>query len=71
MADKKLKRLVSPPVLVTNLETEESIQLKFTAPPPGTYSYTVVVKSDSYLDMDTVSNLKVSHSVSKIVHLFL
>ncbi|GAV08619.1 hypothetical protein RvY_18284 [Ramazzottius varieornatus] len=58
LADKKLKRLVSPPVLVTNLETEESIQLKFTAPSPGTYSYTVVVKSDSYLDMDTVSNLK-------------
>lgn len=60
ISDKKNRRVISPPILVTNLETEESVQLKFTAPQPGTYNYSVIVKSDSYLDMDTVSYLKVS-----------
>ncbi|XP_055357996.1 translocation protein SEC63 homolog [Paramacrobiotus metropolitanus] len=58
LVDKKKRRLVSPPMLVTNLVSEESVQLKFTAPSPGTYNYSVVVKSDSYLDVDTVTNLK-------------
>ncbi|OQV17240.1 Translocation protein SEC63-like protein [Hypsibius exemplaris] len=69
LADKKNRKLVSAPLLVTNLVAEESVQLKFTAQAPGTYNYTVVVKSDSYLDMDTISNLKFEVREAKEVDL--
>ena len=37
------------------------MQLKFTAPEkPGTYQYTVVVRSDSYVDFDSHKYFKVS-----------
>ena len=59
LADKKKRSFVSPPVIMRNVVKEESLQLKFTAQLPGAYNYTVIVKSDSYLDCDTMTNLKV------------
>lgn len=51
VVDRKRMSLVTAPLLVTSLVDTEEIELKFTAPPrPGTYSYTVIVRSDSYVD---------------------
>lgn len=51
LVDKKKFALVTAPVLVTSLVDVEQIELKFTAPiKPGSYNYTIVVRSDSYVD---------------------
>lgn len=51
VVDRKRFALVTAPLLVTSLVDSEELELKFTAPTrPGSYSYTVVVRSDSYLD---------------------
>lgn len=61
LADKKKHALASIPVLMTNLTNKEEIELKFTAPPkPGVYQYSVIVRSDSYVDFDVSKPLKVS-----------
>lgn len=49
MKNKKREALTTAPLLVTNLVDTEEIELKFTAPAPGVYTYTVVVRSDSYV----------------------
>lgn len=51
VVNRKQLALVTAPLLVTNLVDTEEVELKFTAPlSPGSYSYTIVVRSDSYLD---------------------
>lgn len=61
LADKKRQALTSIPVLMTNLVEKEQVELKLTAPTkPGVYQYQVVVKSDSYVDVDIVKMIKVS-----------
>lgn len=51
IVDRKRFSLVTAPLLVTSLVETEELELKFTAPTrPGSYSYTIVVRSDSYLD---------------------
>lgn len=51
VVDRKRFSLVTAPLLVTGLLDTEEIELKFTAPHrPGVYSYTIVVRSDSYVD---------------------
>ena len=65
MADKKRQALTSIPVLMTNLIEKEQVELKLTAPTkPGVYQYQVVVKSDSYIDVDVVKMIKVSNIYS-------
>lgn len=60
LSDHKKRALTSIPVLLTNLVDTESIDLKLTAPPkPGVYQYSVVVRSDSYIDLDIVKTIKV------------
>jgi translocation protein SEC63 len=50
IVDRKRFALVTAPLLVTNLVDTEEVELKFTAPNTGVYSYTIVVRSDSYVD---------------------
>jgi translocation protein SEC63 len=61
VADKKNHLLITAPVQVCSLKHEESVQLKFSAPPkPGVYQYSVVLRSDSYMDFDQTQFIKVS-----------
>merc|ERR1719510_2921454 len=59
ISDRKNHMLVTPPQHVTNLVEQEEVELKFTAPPkPGHYSFTVSVRSDSYLGVDVAQDIK-------------
>jgi translocation protein SEC63 len=61
LSDHKKRALTTIPVLLTNLVDTESIDLKLTAPPkPGSYQYSVVIRSDSYIDFDIIKTIKVS-----------
>ncbi|RWS01622.1 Translocation protein SEC63-like protein [Dinothrombium tinctorium] len=66
LADRKKHTLTTIPVLLTNLVDEEEVELKFTAPPkPGICSYSVIVRSDSYLDVDVIKNIKLDVKEAK------
>ncbi|KAI1286775.1 Translocation protein SEC63 -like protein [Halotydeus destructor] len=66
LADKKRHALTTVPVLMTNLVDSEEIELKFTAPPkPGVYNYSVVVRSDSYIDCVIEKNIKLDVKEAK------
>ncbi|KAI0226507.1 J domain-containing protein [Lamellibrachia satsuma] len=68
VADKKNQLLISAPLQVCSLKSEEEIQLKFSAPlKPGIYHYTVVLRSDSYLDFDQSQNIKLDVKEAKKV----
>uniref|UniRef100_A0A1A9VMT7 J domain-containing protein n=1 Tax=Glossina austeni TaxID=7395 RepID=A0A1A9VMT7_GLOAU len=59
ICDRKSRTLLTAPYYVTNLVEREEIQLKFTAPRwPGVYTFTVCLRSDSYLGMDQQQELK-------------
>ena len=61
LSDRKRHALISVPYLMTNLVDKEEVELKFTAPPkPGQYTYSVIVRSDSYVDFDISKIIKVS-----------
>lgn len=60
LSDRKRHALISVPYLMTNLVDKEEVELKFTAPAkPGQYSYSVIVRSDSYVDFDISKMIKV------------
>ncbi|XP_042908617.1 translocation protein SEC63 homolog isoform X4 [Parasteatoda tepidariorum] len=70
VSDKKKHSLITAPYLVTNLVSKEKIELKFTAPPrPGIYTYSVIVRSDSYLDCDVLKTIKLDVKEAKEVDL--
>lgn len=59
ICDRKSRTLLTAPYHVTNLVDHEEIQLKFTAPRwPGIYTFTVCLRSDSYVGMDQQLDLK-------------
>ncbi|VDN50841.1 unnamed protein product [Dracunculus medinensis] len=59
LIDKKVRKLVVPAVHCTTLVDEQSIEIKFGAPQQkGIYFYTLLVKSDSYVDCDYSVDLK-------------
>nr|XP_014095299.1 translocation protein SEC63 homolog [Bactrocera oleae] len=59
ICDRKSRSLLTAPYHVTSLVDKEEIQLKFTAPRwPGLYTFTVCLRSDSYLGMDQQQELK-------------
>merc|ERR1719384_1598835 len=59
ISDRKNHALITPPIHVTGLVEREEVELKFTAPAkPGHYSFTVAVKSDSYLGVDVTQDIK-------------
>jgi len=66
LADRKKHALTSVPVLMTNLVDKEEVELKFTAPPkPGVYTYSVIVRSDSYVDFDVSKSIKLDVKEAK------
>lgn len=59
ICDRKTHSLVTPPYHLTNLVDEEEVELKFTAPgKPGHYGFTVMVRSDSYIGVDLMDDIK-------------
>uniref|UniRef100_A0A0N5A8A2 J domain-containing protein n=1 Tax=Syphacia muris TaxID=451379 RepID=A0A0N5A8A2_9BILA len=59
LIDKKLKRIVLPGVHCTTLVDEQTVEIRFPAPQEkGIYYYTLLVKSDSYMDCDYSLDLK-------------
>lgn len=59
ICDRKSHTLLTAPYYVTNLVDHEDVQLKFTAPRwPGVYTFTVCLRSDSYIGMDQQLDLK-------------
>ncbi|XP_066991282.1 translocation protein SEC63 homolog [Anabrus simplex] len=59
ISDRKSHTLLTSPYHVTALVEEEEIQLKFTAPRwPNVYTFTVCLRSDSYLGFDQMHDIK-------------
>lgn len=59
ISDRKSRTLLTSPCHVTALVDKEEVQLRFTAPRwPGLYSFTVCLRSDSYLGFDQTQELK-------------
>ncbi|XP_043260780.1 translocation protein SEC63 homolog isoform X1 [Colletes gigas] len=59
ICDRKSQTLLTPPNYVTSLAHFEEVQLRFTAPRwPGVYTFTVCLRSDSYLGFDQAQNIK-------------
>lgn len=66
LCDRKRHSLITDPYLVTNLVKKEEVELKFAAPKkPGIYTYSVMVRSDSYLDFDIVKTIKLDVKEAK------
>jgi translocation protein SEC63 len=61
ISDRKSRTLLTSPYHVTALVEEDEVQLKFTAPRwPGVFTFTVCLRSDSYLGFDQTHDIKVS-----------
>merc|ERR1712203_1059466 len=59
ICDRKTHSLITPPYHLTNLVNNEEVELKFTAPSKeGIYNFTVCVRSDSYLGVDLLEDIK-------------
>jgi translocation protein SEC63 len=59
ICDRKSRTILTSPYHVTALVEQEEVQLKFTAPRwPGVYTFTVCLRSDSYLGFDQMHDLK-------------
>ncbi|CAH1183103.1 unnamed protein product [Phaedon cochleariae] len=59
ICDRKSKTLLTAPYHVTSLVEKEIVHLKFTAPiRPGVYSFTVCLRSDSYIGFDQQKDIK-------------
>lgn len=59
ICDRKSQTLLTTPIHVTSLAQFEEIQLRFTAPRwPGLYTFTVCLRSDSYLGFDQAQDIK-------------
>lgn len=66
VVSKKTNELQTPPQQITSLKEQEEVMLKFTAPEkPGCYQYSVVVRSDCYVDIDTNKMFKVNVTEAK------
>merc|ERR1719433_1530453 len=59
ISDRKTHSLITPPYHLTSLVNQEEVELKFTAPRrEGIYNFTVCVRSDSYLGVDLLEDIK-------------
>lgn len=66
VVSRKTNALMTPPQQITGLKETDEIQLKFTAPEkPGCYQYTVVIRSDSYVEFDVTKTFKVNVTEAK------
>jgi len=58
--------LISAPVYLCTLKNNEEIEVKFSAPKtPGHYVYSVILRSDSYFDVDVMENLSLDVQAAK------
>ncbi|KAK2154638.1 hypothetical protein LSH36_262g02034 [Paralvinella palmiformis] len=61
IADRKNLVLMSAPIHICSLKDFEEFQLKFSAPlRPGNYTYSVILRSDSYVDFDILKTIKLA-----------
>lgn len=59
VCDRRNHGLVTAPLQVTDLRSQRQVELKFTAPrKPGLYTFTVCLRSDSYLGFDQSKDFK-------------
>ncbi|GFQ78927.1 translocation protein SEC63 homolog [Trichonephila clavata] len=66
LCDRKRHSLITDPYVVTNLIKKEEVELKFAAPQkPGIYTYSLMVRSDSYLDFDIGKTIKLDVKEAK------
>lgn len=60
ICDRKSHTLITTPIHVTGLVDREEVQLRFTAPSwPGLYTFSVCLRSDSYLGFYQTQDIKV------------
>lgn len=68
MWDKKQRRLVCPTVACKTLVDEQTVEMRFSAPPvKGTYNFQLSVRSDSYMDCDYNKDIKLEVKEAKEV----
>lgn len=68
VADRKHYSLISAPVYLCTLKDKEEIEVKFSAPKtPGHYVYSVILRSDSYFDVDVMEDLRFDVKEAKAV----
>ncbi|XP_046849688.1 translocation protein SEC63 homolog [Xenia sp. Carnegie-2017] len=67
VCDRKKQEITTAPTQVVNLKDVETVKLQFQAPEKcGHYSYTAVVRSDSYMDVDVSKLFKIEvHEAKK------
>ncbi|XP_062601952.1 translocation protein SEC63 homolog isoform X4 [Saccostrea cucullata] len=68
VSDKKSHMLITAPVQILTLKDTEEMTLKFSAPhKPGLYTYTVVLRSDCYVDFDQSKNIRLDVKEAKVI----
>ncbi|XP_061192090.1 translocation protein SEC63 homolog [Saccostrea echinata] len=68
VCDKKSHMLITAPVQILTLKDTEEMTLKFSAPhKPGLYTYTVVLRSDCYVDFDQSKNIRLDVKEAKVI----
>nr|XP_022289100.1 translocation protein SEC63 homolog [Crassostrea virginica] len=68
VCDRRSHMLITAPVQILTLKDNEELTLKFSAPhKPGTYTYTVVLRSDCYVDFDQQKNMRLDVKEAKVI----
>lgn len=68
VADRKSNNIICTPIYIQTLKDTEEFELKLMAPKtPGIYTYSVILRSDSYLDFDVIQNIKLDVQPAKKV----
>uniref|UniRef100_A0A0N4ZPJ4 J domain-containing protein n=1 Tax=Parastrongyloides trichosuri TaxID=131310 RepID=A0A0N4ZPJ4_PARTI len=67
MYDKKSRLLVAPVDIIKTLRDEEKKEIKFMAGPKGNYEYSVLIRSDSYVDCEFSTDLKIQVKEPEVV----
>ena len=61
LGDPKVNRILVPPKKVTDITGEQTVQITFPGPPkPGTYTFSLFVKSDTYVGTDIQQDIKLT-----------
>ncbi|KAG2216131.1 hypothetical protein INT45_005643 [Circinella minor] len=61
LGDPKVNRILVPPKKVTDITDEQTVQISFPGPPkPGTYTFSLFVKSDTYVGTDIQQDIKLT-----------
>ncbi|KAI9250438.1 Sec63 Brl domain-containing protein [Phascolomyces articulosus] len=61
LGDPKVNRILVSPKKVTDITDEQTVQISFPGPPkPGTYTFSLFVKSDTYVGTDIQQDIKLT-----------